>query len=483
MTKAGAIKALFERFDALLRGAGYIAMSGQIVESSLIAVLKQRNTKEEKHDIKAGRIPQDWTDKPAKLRQKDRDARWTVNFTKAKPQADRTMPPVDIAIPAFGYHNYISIDREHGLSRKWRATDTAAYEGTRLREGLLDRTNTSKSVWADTAYRSNANDKTSGTGCRSRAAAQSQAGAGPVRRRNAAWHDQLAPRRLAVGERPEWLVGLTQHLLTWATEANAPDEDGRDADGRPFTFNASFFDYLGILSAALPHEGAVALLIQPMTGLPDEAFFDTMASLVRGFNRAVNSTDATKPSDLFALRRVVGPRLQQADGYTRLAWRKSFSCEMYLGDALCAIFYQAHRGFSLGPPPPPRPPSNFVPAMPMPTALVSGASTSGYVAVLFLDLVEIAPSAELSAFVLEAVRAWVKTYGDDTSFWNNNDIGSRICAGFTEVFMDGDLGLTDAQQTDLRVVLARAGVTSARTLEDLIDTMNNPRGQSPRAGA
>lgn len=27
-----------------------------------------------------------------------------------------------------------------------------------LREGLLDRTNTSKSVWADTAYRSNANE-------------------------------------------------------------------------------------------------------------------------------------------------------------------------------------------------------------------------------------------------------------------------------------------------------------------------------------
>ncbi|CAG1001610.1 hypothetical protein MYXO_03063 [Myxococcaceae bacterium] len=38
------------------------------------------------------------------------------------------------------------------------ATDAAAYEGARLREGLLDRTNTSKSVWADTAYRSAANE-------------------------------------------------------------------------------------------------------------------------------------------------------------------------------------------------------------------------------------------------------------------------------------------------------------------------------------
>jgi len=158
LTKAGAIETLFERFDAMLRAAGYIAMSGQIVDSSLIAAPKQRNTKEEKDEIKAGRVPPDWRDKPAKLQQKDRDARWTVKFTKAKPQTDGTMPPVDIAIPAFGYQNHISIDVRHGLIRKWLATDAAAYEGARLREGLLDKTNTSKSVWADTAYRSNANE-------------------------------------------------------------------------------------------------------------------------------------------------------------------------------------------------------------------------------------------------------------------------------------------------------------------------------------
>jgi len=118
LTKAGAIETLFDRFDALLRDVGYIAMSGQIVDSSLIAAPKQRNTKEEKDEIKAGRIPDAWKDKPAKLRQKDRDARWAVKFTKARPQADGTMPAVDIAIPAFGYQNHISIDRKHGLIRK-----------------------------------------------------------------------------------------------------------------------------------------------------------------------------------------------------------------------------------------------------------------------------------------------------------------------------------------------------------------------------
>jgi IS5 family transposase len=158
LTKAGAITPLFERFDRMLRDDGYIPMSGQIVDASLVAAPRQRNTKAEKADIKVGKIPEAWKDKPAKLRHKDRDARWTVKFTKAKPQEDGTMPAVDLAIPAFGYKNHISIDRRFRLIRRWKATDASAHDGARLREGLLDRTNTGSAVWADTAYRSAANE-------------------------------------------------------------------------------------------------------------------------------------------------------------------------------------------------------------------------------------------------------------------------------------------------------------------------------------
>lgn len=159
LTKAEAIKPLFERFDAALRGAGYIAMGGQIVDATLVSAPKQRNTEDEKKTIKEGRIPEDWRAKPAKLAHKDRDARWTVKFSKARERADGSKPPVDIAIPTFGYQNHVAIDREYGLIRRWETTDAAAYEGARLREGLLDRTNTASTVWADTAYRSKANEE------------------------------------------------------------------------------------------------------------------------------------------------------------------------------------------------------------------------------------------------------------------------------------------------------------------------------------
>jgi IS5 family transposase len=101
LKRAGAVEMLFARFDATLREAGYLAMGGQIVDASIVVAPKQRNTEAEKAAIKAGRIPDGWAEKPAKLRQKDRDARWTVKFSKAKPREDGARQ-VDIAVPAFG---------------------------------------------------------------------------------------------------------------------------------------------------------------------------------------------------------------------------------------------------------------------------------------------------------------------------------------------------------------------------------------------
>jgi len=47
LTKAGAGKTLFERFDATLREAGFIAMSGRIVDAGLIAAPAQHRRREE----------------------------------------------------------------------------------------------------------------------------------------------------------------------------------------------------------------------------------------------------------------------------------------------------------------------------------------------------------------------------------------------------------------------------------------------------
>jgi IS5 family transposase len=156
LKRAGAVEPLFAQFDATLRAAGYLAMGGQIVDATIVAAPKQRNTEAERAAIKAGQIPEGWAEKPAKLRQKDRDARWTVKFSKAKPREDGA-PQVDLAVPAFGYKNHVAIDRRHGLIRGWTASHAAAHDGARLAE-VVDADNTAGDVWADTAYRSAKNE-------------------------------------------------------------------------------------------------------------------------------------------------------------------------------------------------------------------------------------------------------------------------------------------------------------------------------------
>jgi transposase, IS5 family len=89
LKKAAAIDGLFRRFDEALRSEGFLAMSGQIVDATIVATPKQRNTLEENKAIKEGQIPADWKDKPAKLAQKDPDARWT---SKTPGEAARGWP-------------------------------------------------------------------------------------------------------------------------------------------------------------------------------------------------------------------------------------------------------------------------------------------------------------------------------------------------------------------------------------------------------
>ncbi len=158
LVQAKAIEALFDRFDEHLRGHGYLALSGQIVDATIVAAPRQRNSVPEKVALKAGKVPEEWKDKPAKLAQKDRDARWTMKRGRVKRLEDGRPKGPEIMVPAFGYKNHISTDRRHGLIRKWRVTDAAANDGRQL-AGLIDPENTASPVWADTAYRSKRNEK------------------------------------------------------------------------------------------------------------------------------------------------------------------------------------------------------------------------------------------------------------------------------------------------------------------------------------
>ncbi|MDP7611155.1 MAG: IS5 family transposase [Nitrospinaceae bacterium] len=135
LTHAGLAKPLFERFSAYLQSNGFRARKGQIVDASLVSVPVQRNTREENQQIKEGNPPQQWSD--AKRCQKDTDARWTKKNQKSY----------------FGYKNHICVDAKHKIIRDYVVTDASVHD-SQVFDELLDDANTSRDVWADSAYRS-----------------------------------------------------------------------------------------------------------------------------------------------------------------------------------------------------------------------------------------------------------------------------------------------------------------------------------------
>lgn len=135
LTEAGVIKRLFKEFDQFLEERGFCARRGQIIDASIVEAPRQRNSREENQQIKAGQRPQGWSEQ--KKRQKDTDARWT----KKNGQND------------YGYKNHINVDVKHKLIRDYEVTSASVHD-SQVFEELLDEDNSSRDVWADSAYRS-----------------------------------------------------------------------------------------------------------------------------------------------------------------------------------------------------------------------------------------------------------------------------------------------------------------------------------------
>jgi IS5 family transposase len=126
---------LFKQFTEFLAANGYAAKQGHIVDASIVAAPRQRNSREENRQITDGTTPEEWQD--AKKRQKDVAARWTKKN----------------GTTSYGYKNHVDIDVKHKFIRGYAVTDAAVHD-SQVFEELLDENNSSAAGYADSAYRS-----------------------------------------------------------------------------------------------------------------------------------------------------------------------------------------------------------------------------------------------------------------------------------------------------------------------------------------
>jgi len=139
LAQAQVVERLFAQFETYLAEHGLQPRGGQLIDASLIPVPKQRNSRDENATIKTGTCPPAWEHHPAKRRQKDTEARWTVK------QGENH----------YGYKNHVNVDKTHKLIRQYTITDAAVHDSQVLEEVLLS-AEAGREVWADSAYRSDA---------------------------------------------------------------------------------------------------------------------------------------------------------------------------------------------------------------------------------------------------------------------------------------------------------------------------------------
>lgn len=143
LKEARLIEVMFVRFDEQLAAQGYVARAGQMIDATFIEVPRQRNTREENVQIKAGETPADWQkpESKAKLSQKDLDARWTKKNDENH----------------YGYKNHVNVDEANKLIHCYEVTDASVHD-SQVFDTLLDETvqedGEKRAVFADSAYRS-----------------------------------------------------------------------------------------------------------------------------------------------------------------------------------------------------------------------------------------------------------------------------------------------------------------------------------------
>jgi transposase, IS5 family len=137
LTKREMIERLFERYGQALEKKGLIGHGGSIIDASFVEVPRQRNSREENATIKEGEIPEDWKEDPAKLRQKDTEARWTKKNEET----------------FFGYKDHVKVDVESKLITGGEVTDASVHD-SQVIEQLVDESDRGTELYADSAYRS-----------------------------------------------------------------------------------------------------------------------------------------------------------------------------------------------------------------------------------------------------------------------------------------------------------------------------------------
>ncbi len=268
-----------------------------------------------------------------------------------------------------------------------------------------------------------------------------------------------------------WPGEIVANYRAWTRDANGAGlEDNDRSDHAPREWNEVYFELEARSLTGQSDEALANTLGSLFAGLPDKSYCACLSTFLLSVDRAYFERGALTASHAVQIRGYLMGRLQQ----TRLfGWNKdrdALSVEMHLAPALATLCFN-DEGF--------RQSKCYLPAsfiaradvfLPSLEAFVK-VCTSPYLAIMYLNFMEVAPHSEQVPFVAACAGTWLDRFPDSDRFWIEWEFGQRICSILVTIFQEAPEAFSDAVMPEIeRVVnkLVSLGAPHAYELEELL---------------
>lgn len=225
-----------------------------------------------------------------------------------------------------------------------------------------------------------------------------------------------------------WLSEVVKAYMPWTTVANGANlDDGDETDQPPSEWNDTFFAVVARCVVGLSSPEVIELVVRHIVVLPDQNFYDVLVDFLRSIDAVYFEGNSIPTQIAIDVRSALADHMLTTRGWERLSRSRDLSIEMHIGPAIAVLFFNDHmygQGskcylFEKGV-------ERVGPFLPVLGKLVS-KGPSPFVALVLLNLLEVAPRAEQLDVLVAAGRVWIEAYPDFRQLWIDQGLGRRWC--------------------------------------------------------
>lgn len=225
-----------------------------------------------------------------------------------------------------------------------------------------------------------------------------------------------------------WLGDVVKAYMPWTIAANgAGMNDGDEVDHPPSEWNDTYFAAVARCVIGLTSVEVNKLVVSHILTLPDRNFYDVLVDFLRCIDAVYFEGGDISTQVAVDIRAAFAGHMLITRGWARLSRSRDLSIEMHIGPAIAVLFFNDHHFgqdskcylYEKGA-------ERTGPFLPVLSKLVQ-AGPSPFVALVLLNLLEVAPRAEHLDVLVAAGAAWLDAFPDFRQLWIDHGVGRRWC--------------------------------------------------------